>query len=60
MTNTCCSAACSWLNQNFRLDLKDSAQGVQITIEPTDPAKAGALQNLLRSAKEFCQAFCKP
>ncbi|HEY9843999.1 MAG: hypothetical protein ACAI44_28930 [Candidatus Sericytochromatia bacterium] len=59
MSNTCCLNACSWFQQNFRFDVEESAQGVKLSIDTKDPAKASALQNLVKSAKAFCQAFCQ-
>lgn len=59
MLNCCGVDACAWFQQNFTFKAEDSAQGVKFTLDVTDPAKATALQNLVKSAREFCQAFCK-
>jgi len=60
MSQTCCTThACSWFQDNFSFEIKNTEKGINLSLSPKDEAKSQALQNLLASAKAFCQAFCK-
>lgn len=60
MSQSCCAAnACSWFQQNFSLDIQNTKKGLAFNLEPKDETKAKVLQNLMASAQEFCQTFCK-
>ncbi|MDH5528190.1 MAG: hypothetical protein OEY97_12885 [Nitrospirota bacterium] len=57
-TNCCTPADWSCLTDQVNLDVQETETGVTVQVTAKDPEKTGALKDLARGLKSFCQPGC--